>query len=50
MALPSATTALTSLLRAGFEVIDTADGSGGLDCRLVRPLELDDIQRFFRNG
>jgi hypothetical protein len=47
---PTATTALACLLRAGLEVTETASGGTSLDCRLIRPLELEDIHRFFRNG
>ncbi len=40
------TTILVGLLRVGFELL-AADRSGAaLDCRLVRPLELQDITRF----
>jgi hypothetical protein len=49
-ATPSATTALACLLRAGFEVMDSAPAATSLDCRLIRPLDPDDIQKFFRNG
>ena len=49
-ATPSATTVLACLLRVGFEVTDTAQAADSLDCNLMRPLDLDDIQRFFRNG
>jgi hypothetical protein len=49
-ATPSATTALACLLLAGFEVIDFAPTETSLDCLLIRPLDLNDIQKFFRNG
>ena len=45
-AVVTPTTLLVALLRAGFEVVETAKGRGCLDCRLVRPLELNEIARF----
>ena len=42
----SPTTVLVGLLRAGFEILVAESSRGGLDCRLVRPLELADLAAF----
>jgi len=42
----SPTTVLAALLRAGFEILGADPNVDGLACRLARPLELADIERF----
>ena len=44
--LASPTTILVGLQRAGLEVLDGQSSKGGLDCRLLRPLELADLAAF----
>jgi hypothetical protein len=44
--LATPTTIVVALLRAGFEVVASADSAGGQDLRLLRPLELADIASF----
>lgn len=41
----SPTTVLVTLLQAGFEIINADRIAGALACRLVRPFELEDIDR-----
>jgi SAM-dependent methyltransferase len=44
--LASPTTVLVGLLRAGLEVLVAESSRAGLDCRLLRPLELAEIAAF----
>ena len=44
--MASPTTVLVGLLRAGLEVLAAESSNGGLDCRLLRPLELTDLAAF----